>query len=220
MKANVIIFPASNCNAEMTKSLKNTGFDVSEIFYKDSLDKNVDLIAIPGGFSYGDYLRSGAIASVSNIAQDIISMAKKGVKIIGVCNGFQILTEIGLLEGALLKNINQKFICRDIYIKTENKNTPFTQKTNDITKVQIAHMDGRYYAETDKIKELYDNNLIAFKYCDKNGEIINEFNPNGSIDNIAGVFNKDKNILGMMPHPERFIENGEGHKIFQSLFSS
>ena len=215
MKAAVITFPASNCNRDMQVALQKAGFNTKAVWHQDQLENNFDLIALPGGFSYGDYLRCGAMAAISPIINQIKIAAKKGVKILGVCNGFQILCESGLLDGVLLQNQKGKFICQDVDLQIINKQSNFTKKYNqEIITIPIAHMDGRYFASDDVIKKLQDNDQIAFKY--------HKNNPNGSKADIAGILNENKNVLGMMPHPERIIEediNGvDGLKLFESLF--
>jgi phosphoribosylformylglycinamidine synthase len=224
MKTAIIIFPGSNCDKDGIDGLNLISNDIKKIWHKENkLDDDLDLILIPGGFSYGDYLRSGSIAANSNIMPEIIRLANKGVKIIGICNGFQILTEAGLLDGALMRNKNTKFICQKIHLSCQNQNTIFTNQIDEIIQIPIAHMDGNYYCSDDILKNLEDNNQIAFKYCNENGDITKEANPNGSKSNIAGIFNKNKNILGMMPHPERAIDkdvNGiDGILLFKSLLN-
>ena len=213
MKAAVIVFPGSNCDRDAVVALQKVGIDVIKIWHQEvSLPSGLDLIVIPGGFSYGDYLRSGAMAKISPVMNKVKILAAKGVNILGICNGFQILTEVGLLPGVLLRNKNIKFICRDINLIVEDCMNNFTSgyQKNQIIKIPIAHMDGSYFASQDVLKSLEDNNQIAFRYCDVNGAVNEESNPNGSINNIAGVFNRQKNILGMMPHPERAIDNETG----------
>jgi len=224
MKTAIIIFPGSNCDKDGIDGLKKISNNIQQIWHKETkLDDDLDLILVPGGFSYGDYLRSGGIAANSNIMPEIIRLANKGVKVIGICNGFQILTEAGLLDGALMRNIKAKFICQKVYLSCQNKNTIFTNQINKIIQIPIAHMDGNYYCSDDILKNLQDNNQIAFKYCGKNAEIEEDFNPNGSKENIAGIFNKNKNVLCMMPHPERAIDkdvNGlDGLLLFNSLLN-
>ena len=192
------------------------------VWHKDSTINQSDLIVVPGGFSYGDYLRCGAMASTSPIMKSVVENANKGVPVMGICNGFQILIESGLLQGALMRNSSLSFICRDIIIKPTNTKTIFTNKST-ISKMPIAHNEGNYFANSNQIKEIEDNDQIAFQYCDENGDINSHSNPNGSINNIAGVFNKSKNVLGMMPHPERAAESihgcDDGRNIFESLLS-
>jgi phosphoribosylformylglycinamidine synthase subunit PurQ / glutaminase len=224
MKTAIVIFPGSNCDKDGIDGLKLISNDIQKIWHKETkLDDDLDLILIPGGFSYGDYLRSGGIAANSNIMPEIIRLANKGVKIIGICNGFQILTESGLLDGALMRNAKAKFICKKTFLSCQNQNNIFTNQINKIIEIPIAHMDGNYYCSDDMLKNLEDNNQIAFKYCDQNGNITKSSNPNGSKANIAGIFNKNKNILGMMPHPERAIDpnvNGvDGLLLFNSLLN-
>ena len=222
MKSVVVIFPGSNCDRDLEVALKTVGSRVNRVWHKESkIDNDVDLIAIPGGFSYGDYLRSGAMASISSIMQEVIRLARKGVKIIGICNGFQILIESRLLDGVLLRNRRDKFICKNVFLKVNNKSI-FTSnyKEGDIIEIPIAHMDGRYFADDDIIKKIQDNNQIAFQYCDSRGALSEGSNINGSLNNIAGIFNKSKNILGMMPHPERAVDSNTGLTYGLNLFES
>jgi len=224
-KFGVVVFPGSNCDHDAYYALKkDLGFDVSFLWHKDKDLQSSDVIILPGGFSYGDYLRSGAIARFSPIMNSVIDFANKGGIVIGICNGFQVLVEAGLLPGVLLKNNSLQFICKDIYLKVTNKNTIFTKGIPDkIIKIPIAHGEGNYFAETATISELNDNNLIAFKYVDAEGNETVEANPNGSIQNIAGIINKQGNVLGMMPHPERacssMLGKTDGVFIFKSLVS-
>ena len=184
-----------------------------------------DLIVIPGGFSYGDYLRSGAIAGKSLIIEEVIKAANSGCLVLGICNGFQILTETGLLKGTLLRNRNLKFINKDVNIKVINNTTKFSSKykKDQVLKINIAHNEGNYYTDKKHLEDLKRNNLIAFKYCDENGKINENSNPNGALENIAGIYNSNKNILGMMPHPERMVDrlisNDDGANIFTSLLN-
>jgi len=224
MKAAIVIFPGSNCDKDGLDGLSKISSNIQQVWHKESkLDNDLDLILVPGGFSYGDYLRSGGIAANSNIMPEIIRLANKGTKVIGICNGFQILTEAGLLDGALMRNEKAKFVCQKTYLSCQNQNTSFTNQINKIIQVPIAHMDGNYYCSDDILKNLEDNDQIAFKYCDKNGDFTKGVNPNGSRENIAGIFNKSKNVLGMMPHPERAIDqnvNGtDGLLLFNSLLN-
>ncbi|MDP4115219.1 MAG: phosphoribosylformylglycinamidine synthase subunit PurQ [Bacteroidota bacterium] len=224
-KFGVVVFPGSNCDHDAYYALKkDLGFDVSFLWHKDKDLQSSDVIILPGGFSYGDYLRSGAVARFSPIMNSVIEFANKGGIVIGICNGFQVLVEAGLLPGVLLKNNSLQFICKDIYLKVTNKNTIFTKGIPDkIIKIPIAHGEGNYFAETATISELNDNNLIAFKYVDAEGNETVEANPNGSIQNIAGIVNKQGNVLGMMPHPERacssMLGKTDGVFIFKSLVS-
>ena len=223
MKSSVIVFPGSNCDRDIAVALEKMQFKNQMVWHKETVLPKSDLIVIPGGFSYGDYLRSGAIAGKSLIIDEVIKAANSGCLILGICNGFQILTETGLLKGTLLRNKNLKFINKDVYLKVMNNKTKFTSKykINQILKINIAHNEGNYFTDQRHLAELKDNNLIAFKYCNQKGDINEKSNPNGAIENIAGVFNSKKNILGMMPHPERMIDklisNTDGVNLFSSL---
>ena len=222
MKSSVIVFPGSNCDRDIAVALEKMQFKNQMVWHKETKLPKSDLIVIPGGFSYGDYLRSGAIAGKSLIIDEVIKAANSGCLILGICNGFQILTETGLLKGTLLRNKNLKFINKDVYIKVLNNSTKFTNKyTNDqILKINIAHNEGNYFTDLNHIKELKNEDLIAFKYCDEKGDINENSCPNGSLENIAGIFNNKKNILGMMPHPERMIDEMISNKDGVNLFSS
>lgn len=223
MNSSVIVFPGSNCDRDIAIALEKLQFKNTMVWHKDSELPKSDLIVVPGGFSYGDYLRSGAIAAKSNILNEVIKAANNGCLVLGICNGFQILTETGLLKGVLLRNKNLKFLGKDIYVKAINTENKFCNKykTNQILKLNIAHNEGNYFTNSDHLKELEDKNLIPFKYCDKKGNVREEDNPNGSLNNIAGIFNNNKNILGMMPHPERMVDqiisNNDGINLFTSL---
>ena len=225
MKSSVIVFPGSNCDRDIAIALEKMQFKNQMIWHKETKLPKSDLIVVPGGFSYGDYLRSGAIAGKSLIIDEVIKAANSGCLILGICNGFQILTETGLLKGTLLRNKNLKFINKDVHIKVVNNKTKFTNKykNNQILKINIAHNEGNYFTDQKHLKELKNENLIAFKYCDENGNISENSNPNGSLENIAGIFNFNKNILGMMPHPERMIDeiisNKDGINLFSSLLN-
>ena len=221
MKSHVIVFPGSNCDRDIAVSIKNISDNAPEmVWHKETSIDNSDLIVVPGGFSYGDYLRCGAIASTSPIMNDVIKKANDGVPVIGICNGFQILIESSLLDGALMRNESLSFICKDIFIKSKNNSSIFTKNTN-IARMPIAHNEGNYFVSADQLKKIQDNEQIAFQYCDQNGIVDNSSNPNGSIKNIAGVLNKQKNVLGMMPHPERAAEKilgcDDGKSIFESF---
>ena len=225
MKSSVIVFPGSNCDRDIAIALEKMQFKNQMIWHKETKLPKSDLIVVPGGFSYGDYLRSGAIAGKSLIIDEVIKAANSGCLILGICNGFQILTETGLLKGTLLRNKNLKFINKDVHIKVVNNKTKFTNKykNNQILKINIAHNEGNYFTDQKHLKELKNENLIAFKYCDEKGNINENSNPNGSLENIAGIFNFNKNILGMMPHPERMIDeiisNKDGINLFSSLLN-
>ncbi len=223
MNSSVIVFPGSNCDRDVAAALEKLQFKNKMVWHKETKLPKSDLIVIPGGFSYGDYLRSGAIAGKSLIVSEVIKAADSGRLVLGICNGFQILTETGLLKGALLTNKNLKFINRDVNIKVLNNNSKFSQnyKKNQVLKMNIAHNEGNYFTNQDHLKEMKNENLIAFKYCSKDGDVNEDSNPNGSLQNIAGIFNSKKNILGMMPHPERMIDNlisnTDGINLFTSL---
>lgn len=225
MKFGVVIFPGSNCDKDIIFAIQNTiGQQVVELWHKDQDLQNCDVIFLPGGFSYGDYLRSGAIAKFSPIMKEVINFAENGGYLIGICNGFQILTESGLLPGALLHNTNNKFICKNVYLKVNNNNTLITNQYNgQAIKIPIAHGEGRFFADDITLEELEKNNQIIFKYCDKNGNISDDSNPNGSLANIAGICNKNKNVFGMMPHPERaadpLLSNVDGVNLFKSILN-
>lgn len=223
MRINVITFPGSNCDRDAFYIGEIRGHQVEYIWHKDTQLKNPDLVILPGGFSYGDYLRCGAIAKFSPIVAEVIKFANKGGLVMGICNGFQILTEIGLLPGALMMNKSLKFICQHQHITAVNNDSVYTKglTVGKPLDIPIAHKEGNYYIDNDGLKILQDKDLIAFKYCNEKGEIAKEHNPNGAIDNIAGILNEKKNILGMMPHPERAAESTvlsqDGQEIFASI---
>jgi phosphoribosylformylglycinamidine synthase len=227
MKFGVLVFPGSNCDHDMVYVLRDKlGHEVEELWHKDTDLKGVDAIAIPGGFSYGDYLRSGALARFSPIMEKVIEFANYGGLVFGVCNGFQILCETGLLPGTLLHNNNQKFVCKNTYIKPDNNQNPMTAflEKDKALKIPIAHGEGRYFADDESLKTMRLNKQILFRYSNENGEVNEHVNPNGSIENIAGVCNKNKNVFGMMPHPERAADaelgNEDGRLILESLIKS
>ncbi len=222
MNISVIIFPGSNCDQDIVSSIKSiTNKIPNKTWYKDNIPKNTDFIIIPGGFSFGDYLRSGAIASASNIIKQVIDFSKKGVPIMGICNGFQILTEANLLPGTLIINKNLKFICKSIYLKVINNNCIFTEKVNNtVIKLPIAHKMGNYVVTKNTLNKIKDNNQIVFKYCSKEGTINDLYNPNGSISNIAGILSLNKRILGMMPHPERYTDIKQKDIIMKQIVES
>ena len=226
MRSSVIVFPGSNGDRDIHVALKKFKIDNKMVWHDEVTLPESDLVVLPGGFSYGDYLRTGSIASKSKIINDVLKHAKRGGLILGICNGFQILTETALLPGVLLRNVNLRFISKNVHLKAINFNNKFCSnyKNKRIVEIPIAHNEGNYFANIEVLKKLENDNLIAFKYCDKNGKINKNSNPNGSINNIAGILNENKNILGMMPHPERFIDpllSGEdGSILFESLFKS
>ncbi len=226
MKWGIVIFPGTNCERDVIHVLRNVYHqDVVSLWHKDTIIPKIDALILPGGFSYGDYLRAGAIARFSPINDEILRAAKSGLPIFGICNGFQILTELGLLPGALLINAKGGFLCRDVYIKSKNSKSFSSCALSDtqVIRIPINHGMGRYYANDITLKELYENEQIVFTYCNENGVEENsyEVNPNGSLNNIAGICSKEKNIAGMMPHPERASEyeigNIDGKYIFDSM---
>lgn len=227
MRIAVIVFPGSNCDHDAYiafKKILNQPTDF--VWHKETNLSPYDLIVLPGGFSYGDYLRCGAIARFSPVMKEVVEKSKKGIKIIGICNGFQILTESGLLPGALMMNINRQFICKDVNLSVENNRTAFTHlcEEKEVLTVPIAHSEGNYYCSENELEALKSNNQIVFRYSTAKSEIIPEANPNGSKNNIAGIINNAGNVLGMMPHPERnaesLIGNTDGRKILLSLVES
>ena len=225
MNFGVVIFPGSNCDKDIISCIERTvNQKVIELWHKDTDLQNCDVIFLPGGFSFGDYLRSGAIAKFSPIMDKVIDFGRNGGYIIGICNGFQILTESGLLPGALLHNTSNKFICKNVFLKINNTNTLVTNSyEKNVIKVPIAHGEGRFFADENTMKNLIQNDQIIFKYCDSNGEVLESSNPNGSLENIAGICNKEKNIFGMMPHPERaadvLLSNTDGVALFKSIMN-
>lgn len=224
MKFGVVTFPGSNCDQDMMYILQDVmNQEVVHLWHKDSDLQGADMVVLPGGFSFGDYLRSGAISRFSPIMTEVISHAKKGGYVLGICNGFQILTESGLLDGALLHNNNQKFICKNVHLKAISSSAAISAGLNrdEAYKIPIAHGEGRYHASSEVIESLEQNDQVLFKYCNEKGVINSESNPNGSIHNIAGISNKEKNVFGMMPHPERasddVLSNSEGKNFFESI---
>jgi phosphoribosylformylglycinamidine synthase I len=226
MKFGVVIFPGSNCDEDIIYVLeKIMGQQVVRLWHKDHDLQGCDFIVLPGGFSFGDYLRSGAIARFSPIMQEVIQFAAKGGYVWGICNGFQILAEAGLLSGALLHNNNRKFNCSNIYMLPQTANSMLTSLIDPqrALKIPIAHGEGNYFADADVLKSLNDNDQVLFRYCDEAGNIVDEANPNGSVENIAGVCNAGRNVFGIMPHPERaadsLLANQDGLAIFESILS-
>jgi len=226
MKFGVVTFPGSNCDQDMIYVLEDLmGQEVERLWHKDKDLKGVDFVVLPGGFSYGDYLRSGAIAKLSPIMGEVIKHANNGGYVLGVCNGFQILTESGLLEGALLHNNNQKFICKNVYLKPASSSAAITKDLEQDAsyKIPIAHGEGRFFAEPEVIEKLKANDQVLFQYCTEEGEVTEDVNPNGSVDGIAGICNEGKNVFGMMPHPERAadsdLSNTDGKRMFESILA-
>ena len=227
MKSAVIVFPGSNCDRDMQVALRQvTGKEPYMVWHGDNQMPDVDVIAIPGGFSYGDYLRCGAMAAHSPIMKEVVKAANQGKAILGVCNGFQVLTECGLLPGALMRNASLKFVCRNVYLTVENNSTAFTANfsQNKPILVSVAHGDGNFFAEQETLERIEGNGQVAFRYCNALGELTSKANPNGSINAIAGIFNEKRNVLGMMPHPERHADAAtggtDGRLLFESLMGA
>ncbi len=225
MKSSVIIFPGSNCDRDMDVALNKFGFKNTMVWHDDRSIPKSDLIVLPGGFSYGDYLRCGSIASKSKIIKSVIDFANSGGLVLGICNGFQILTETGLLPGILQQNKYLNFICKNIFVKVKDKkNKYFKNIKKDILELHIAHNEGNFFCTQTELKNLQDNNQIALTYCNSKGLEDEINNPNGAIKNIAGIFNKNKNVLGMMPHPERmidkFLSGEDGSLFFENLLGN
>jgi phosphoribosylformylglycinamidine synthase len=224
MKIGVVTFPGSNCNMDMVHALKNDlGYEVVELWHKDSDLQNVDAVILPGGFSYGDYLRSGAIARFSNIMEAIVKFAGNGGKVLGICNGFQILCEAGLLPGTLMHNESRKFICKNVHLVPVSRSASLTADLDTTVPlmIPIAHGEGNYFLPEDKLEELEANDQVLFRYSDVDGKVNANSNPNGAVNNIAGVCNDKKNVFGMMPHPERActedLGNSDGVEILRGL---
>jgi len=224
MKFGVIIFPGSNCDYDAYMVIKDViKRDVEFLWHQETSLSGCDCVILPGGFSYGDYLRTGAIARFSSIMKKVMDFAQDGGLVVGICNGFQILLEVGLLPGAMLRNTSLRFICKFVHIEVENENTPFTNLCHkgQVLKIPIAHTDGNYFISEDGLKKLKQNQQIVFRYCDQYGKITPEANPNGSLYDVAGICNEKRNVLGMMPHPERASERilgaEDGKHIFQSI---
>jgi phosphoribosylformylglycinamidine synthase I len=227
LKFGVVVFPGSNCDRDAHYVLNDIfKQDTRFLWHKDTSIGGVDVIVLPGGFSYGDYLRAGAIARFSPIMKEVIQFAHKGGVVVGICNGFQILCEAGLLPGTLMRNASLRFSCKYVYLRVENTDTRFTNKckSGEVLEIPIAHGEGNYIADEDTLKRLEDNRQVILRYCEHDGSITEEANPNGSMNNIAGIVNEGGNILGLMPHPERasdpVLRHTDGQKIFQSLIES
>ncbi|MEX0779085.1 MAG: phosphoribosylformylglycinamidine synthase subunit PurQ [Balneolales bacterium] len=227
MKIGVIVFPGSNCDHDAYHAMKHVmEVETTFIWHKETDLGNVDLVLIPGGFSYGDYLRSGAIARFSPVMGEVIKFAQSGGLVMGICNGFQVLLEAGLLPGTMMHNEHLRFACKQTWLRCENPESPFTNKLEDgsLLQIPIAHGEGNYYTDPHSLKKLKDNNQILFRYSDADGNITKEANPNGSVYNIAGICNENRNIMGIMPHPERAVESvigsDHGKAIFESVLNS
>jgi phosphoribosylformylglycinamidine synthase subunit PurQ / glutaminase len=225
MKCGVVVFPGSNCDHDCFHILKHVfKLDTEWIWHKGDVDlSRFDLIVLPGGYSYGDYLRAGAIAQFSSVMKEVVQFANSGRMVLGICNGFQVLVESGLLPGALKQNQTQKFICKTVAIRVENASTPFSCNSVEklVLDIPIAHHQGSYFIGSDGLQKLADNQQVVFRYCGPEGEVTDQYNPNGSIDNIAGIVNENKNVMGLMPHPERCADpawpNLDGQIIFKSM---
>ena len=227
MKTSVIVFPGSNCDRDVQVALAaSTGVEPEMVWHGDTALAKTDLIVIPGGFSYGDYLRSGAIAAHSPVMREVVSRANAGVPVLGICNGFQILTEAGLLPGTLMRNANLKYICKDVHLKVEASNTLFTHgyDQGQVIRIPIAHHDGNFETDEETLKRLEDDGRIAFRYCDEGGNASKTANPNGSLANIAGITSESRTVLGLMPHPERLVDplqgGTDGKAMFDGLMES
>ena len=225
MKFGVVVFPGSNCDHDAFNAVSvNGGYSAQYLWHKDTFIPNdIDCIILPGGFSYGDYLRCGAIARFSPIMKEVIEFAENGKYVIGICNGFQILTEAGLLPGTLLRNSKMNFICKDVHLKVSNRNTIFTSSISEesILRIPVAHGEGNFFVDDETLLSIENKGQVVFRYCDENGNINDDSNPNGSINNIAGIINEKGNVLGMMPHPERYSDTllgcNDGIGIFKSI---
>lgn len=227
IRFGVIVFPGSNCDHD-SQYVAETILkqDARLIWHKEGSIGDVDVVLLPGGFSYGDYLRCGAIARFSPVMKDVVRFANRGGVVIGICNGFQILTEAGLLPGVLLRNKSLLFVCKHVFLRVENANTVFTNRctAGEVLEIPVAHGEGNYFTDPDTLKRLEDHQQVVFRYCDRLGRATDEVNPNGSLNNIAGIINKSGNVLGMMPHPERasdpVLKHTDGRKIFESILQS
>jgi phosphoribosylformylglycinamidine synthase I len=227
MKFGVVIFPGSNCDHDCYYVIESViGKPVEFIWHQDTSVRGFDAIILPGGFAYGDYLRTGALAKFSPVMRAIGDFAKKGGLVYGICNGFQVLAEAGLLPGALMRNVGMKYICKFLYLRTETANTPYTNllKKGQVLRMPIGHGEGNFFADADTLKRIEDNDQVVFRYADAEGRITKEANPNGSLNNIAGIVNEQRNVLGMMPHPDRSSEeilgSADGRLIFDSMVNA
>jgi len=227
MKFGVVIFPGSNCEQDCYYAIRSVlGQPVEYIWHQDTTVKGFDAVILPGGFAYGDYLRTGALAKFSPVMRAIADLAKKGGLVIGICNGFQILAEAGLLPGALLRNVGMKYLCKFEYLRTETIDTPFTSSMTkgQLLRIPIGHGDGNFFADSETLKRIEDHDQVVFRYADAQGRVTSEANPNGSLNNIAGIVNEQRNVLGMMPHPDRAYESilgsADGKLIFESMVNA
>ena len=224
MKAAVIVFPGSNCDRDVAVALEQSmGTAPAMVWHRDTTLPDVDLIVVPGGFSYGDYLRTGAMAAHSPVMREVKRAVERGTRVLGICNGFQIITEAGLLPGVLMRNRSLKYVCKDVHLKVEDSQSAFTTKytVGEVVRIPIGHGDGNYFADQATLDRLEGEGLVAFRYCTPNGDLSEDANPNGSQRNIAGIFNKSRTVLGMMPHPERLSDpklgGTDGKRMFESL---
>ena len=224
MRAAIIVFPGSNCDRDVQVALRQSmGSEPLMVWHGDSRLPDVDLIVVPGGFSYGDYLRCGSMASHSPIMRAVVERANKGTPVLGICNGFQILTEAGLLPGVLMRNANLIFVCKDVHLKVEANGAPFMRNYQEgqVIRIPVAHHDGNYFADAQTLERIEGEGRVAFRYCSADGEVNDEANPNGSLGNIAGIFNEGRTVFGMMPHPERLADPGlggaDGRPMFDGL---
>lgn len=224
MKAGVVVFPGSNCDRDIAVALEqSTGKKPVMIWHRDTDFPEVDLVAVPGGFSYGDYLRCGAMAAHSPVMQEIKRRAAKGMRVLGICNGFQIIAEAGLVPGVLMRNRGLKYVCKDVHLRVEDAQSAFTAKykVGDVVRLPVGHGEGNYFADAETLDRLEGEGLVAFRYCQPDGALTDAANPNGSQRNIAGVFNKSRTVLGMMPHPERLADTKlggtDGRPMFEAL---
>ncbi len=227
MRVAIVQFPGSNADWDALRSARDVmGWDAYLVFHKEADLRNPDAVIIPGGFSYGDYLRCGAMSAKSPVMKEVVARANKGVPVLGICNGFQILTECGLVPGALMRNSDLRFVCRDVHLKVERNDTVFTKQYDQgqAIRIPVAHHDGNYFTDADGLKAIEDNGQVAFRYCAEDGSVNQEDNPNGSLNNIAGIYNTQGNVLGMMPHPERLCEDilggTDGLPMFDSLVAA
>jgi phosphoribosylformylglycinamidine synthase subunit PurQ / glutaminase len=227
LRASVIVFPGSNCDRDVRVALEAiTGFPVKMVWHGEDSVPSSELIVLPGGFSYGDYLRGGAMAAHSPIMRDVVEKAKAGTPVLGICNGFQVLCETGLLPGVLMRNASLRFVCRDVHLKVENEETFFTNcyRKDEVIRVPVAHGDGNYFADAETLDRLEDEGRVVFRYCDADGDVSEATNPNGSQRNIAGIANDTGRVLGLMPHPERLFETPlggtDGRRLFESALVS
>lgn len=227
MRFGIVVFPGSNCVTDAFHVVNDVmGQEARLVWHKDRDLSGLDCVILPGGFSYGDYLRSGAMARTSPVMEEVIAFAKRGGKVLGICNGFQILLEAGLLPGAMLRNESLKFVCQDVYLRTETSDTPFTRTipAGTVLRIPVAHAEGNYFLDDEGLARLEDNGQVVFRYAEADGTITRRANPNGARNNIAGIVNEQRNVLGMMPHPERLSEavlGGEdGRRIFESLIGA